>query len=857
VGLRDIAVWVGVAVSVVFTALPERADAQTVRSAYAVADEMASHVASLFDWPPFAALRVVPPSLRESWRDQLTMAAEQARALEERLLASVLIEVLEAAHSFDQCNLKAGLVDAGGCYPAWLRYHMGWAVDPQEVHKRAVRTARLGVPGGFGASETNRRPRHHAGQLIPNLLESIQRTDAQLRSSAAPLIPFDADYDSVAIRFSPGPPIAAYLGSDRMGRPFLQIDTAAARTWGDDELRRILSHEVWPGHHLVASTARTRIHPILQGARWLGFSEGWATYAEVLMSTPVLGHTVEPFVERQVAGLALLALTDVRIHSLGWSTDEAARALTESGGYSTAEAAAAVTTVQLNPGQQASYYVGYATFACLGMKWRRPGMRSNFVAFTGQCCSTAPSLLVWQKKSYWETPTRGQLMWTVHNRCQPQLAIACVRVSEDKTMSPTTFRSWRLGKRSSLGGRQTLSDLLGNLSIVFPVVGVLFAGCGEERPQRLSEITDSSGVEVVAHAISPDQLPVKEVQSPPVLSGGPGVPGSSSLFDVRGLALTEGGRVAVANNGSKSIIILDADHRVAAEFGREGVGPGEFTAVESVISVGDSLLVYDPSLRRITVFETDGRLVRTVDLADIVPQDGWSELLPLDRGLIVLGLGGLGGRRALGTFREPAEVRLVSGEGAMITSYGTFPGTEMVIAERLMGRLPFGAQLAGTTYANVLVVGEAEGPEIRYYDAAGEFIRVVRWRAKTRRISRDRFEEFLQFQLQDISPEQRAAARRQLESLPHADHAPPYLDLMATEQGEVWIGTYPGPEALLPTGARRSSRSWIVVAPDGGLRERVITPVGFKPLLLTSQRIYGVFEDDLGVESVRAYERVE
>lgn len=45
--------------------------------------------------------------------------------------------------------------------------------------------------------------------------------------------------------------------------------------------------------------------------------------------------------------------------------------------------------------------------------------------------------------------------------------------------------------------------------------------------------------------------------------------------------------------------------------GRRGAGPGEFRAVRSLVAVGDSLAVYDPDLRRLTWFGTDGRLKST------------------------------------------------------------------------------------------------------------------------------------------------------------------------------------------------------------------------------------------------------
>lgn len=380
---------------------------------------------------------------------------------------------------------------------------------------------------------------------------------------------------------------------------------------------------------------------------------------------------------------------------------------------------------------------------------------------------------------------------------------------------------------------------------------LLAAACAGESTQVSVERTDSAGVEIILNRLSPESLPLRQVAAEPVFGGEPTLDGPV-LVDVRGLARLGDGRIAVASNGTQSVVILDSDAQVVAEFGQEGEGPGEFASVESVISADDSLLVYDPSLRRLTVFSESGVLGRTIDLSTVAPPRGWSELLPMGDQFVVFGQGGFGDQREPGTFRSPTPARLVSRRGSVVAEYGPFPGVEMVITERLMGLLPFGAALSGTAYPDHLVVGTAEAPQVEYYQSSGALTRIVRWPDERREVSGERFEDFLAFQIQAVPEEQRAATRTRFETLPFSDEQPPYLDLLSTDQGEVWVGDYPGPEALLPEGPKEP-RTWIVIAPDGQLRERIRTPAGFEPLLLTDQRVYGVFTDELGVESVRAY----
>jgi hypothetical protein len=61
-----------------------------------------------------------------------------------------------------------------------------------------------------------------------------------------------------------------------------------------------------------------------------------------------------------------------------------------------------------------------------------------------------------------------------------------------------------------------------------------------------------------------------------------------------------------------------------------------------------------------------------------------------------------------------------------------------------------------------------------------------------------------------------------------------------------------GPEALRP---RRAipGRRWLVFGPDGALTAHVSTPEGFEPYAVREGRMWGVYTDEVDVESIRAY----
>lgn len=66
------------------------------------------------------------------------------------------------------------------------------------------------------------------------------------------------------------------------------------------------------------------------------------------------------------------------------------------------------------------------------------------------------------------------------------------------------------------------------------------------------------------------------------------------------------GRVYVADMLQPSVLVLSPEGRVLRRIGRSGSGPGEFRSLRDVqVLPGDSLLVYDPQLVRVSVFAPD------------------------------------------------------------------------------------------------------------------------------------------------------------------------------------------------------------------------------------------------------------
>jgi hypothetical protein len=91
------------------------------------------------------------------------------------------------------------------------------------------------------------------------------------------------------------------------------------------------------------------------------------------------------------------------------------------------------------------------------------------------------------------------------------------------------------------------------------------------------------------------------------------IDGQSQMFSsVQGIHVAANGTIFVRQPGDFAITAFSPSGALIRKFARKGSGPGEAQAITSSGLIGDSLWVADLSLRRITIFDLDGNVVRTI-----------------------------------------------------------------------------------------------------------------------------------------------------------------------------------------------------------------------------------------------------
>lgn len=377
-----------------------------------------------------------------------------------------------------------------------------------------------------------------------------------------------------------------------------------------------------------------------------------------------------------------------------------------------------------------------------------------------------------------------------------------------------------------------------------------------DRPAEVT-VTDSAGITIVVNG--PEQL---EAAAEWTLAPEPSLEittdegGDVVLFQVGLVVPLPDDRIAVGNGGSSEVLVFERSGALALRLGGDGDGPGEFRRIASVMELpGDSVGVYDGTHRRLSVFGPEGALGRDLAVRDVMPRSSYAKLLPLANGDLVLftGAGFVSGAAEGRPYRPESESVLIGPDGVLRASYGSFPGQELFQGQGLAGSPIFGAGTYTATLGDELIVGTAEAPEIRSYDPSGNLSRIVRWPDHDRRITPERWDTLFEATLAAVPPEQVPPNPREFFArIPVADEMPPYEVLIGSSDGHVWVGRYVISGPSVP-GIRPPARRWLVFDADGVLVATTATPEGFAPHAVQGGEVFGVFTDELGVESVRVY----
>jgi len=384
--------------------------------------------------------------------------------------------------------------------------------------------------------------------------------------------------------------------------------------------------------------------------------------------------------------------------------------------------------------------------------------------------------------------------------------------------------------------------------------------------------TDSAGIPIVT-AVAPQWGPgdAWTVDPEPLVEIGTvtGAP-EYQFSEVVGAVRLGNGSVVVADRGASELRGYDAAGSFAWVAGRFGEGPGEFESLDFVgRTVGDSLVSYDSSLMRVQLFDSRGRLARTLQAS--APAGEAARLgsvsdkaVGVVNGRLIVRFIDLGAGMETGIVRWPNE-RLVSvdlGTGET-RSLLVVPGTEAVVERRgeggySHGRYTFSRMPEYGSAGDRLAVIDTEAYLVRFVSPVdGSIERIVRREVEPQAATDAVFEAHLDGIIglfDDLPAEGERQVRQGWRDTPRAPLLPVLRSIHVDAAGNLWLAPYhivgadPPPFEI-----HASDGTWLgsVALPPG--LERAFIQYQTPYMEIGEDYILGVWMDDLDVQYVRMY----
>lgn len=332
-------------------------------------------------------------------------------------------------------------------------------------------------------------------------------------------------------------------------------------------------------------------------------------------------------------------------------------------------------------------------------------------------------------------------------------------------------------------------------------------------------------------------------------------PSGCILNRVRSVAIRPDSSIVIANTGNGEVCFVGVDGRLLRRVGRGGSGPGEYRDLHSAQLIhGDSILVVDLMLRRLSVLEPNGTYVRSVTLS--VPAAGLGSItrvVALADGSILVGFSEV-------TSMAPRPEPVFFGQqlfrygpgGDLAGPLGQFTESEHFVQEtaREFGGvaywdLAFGKRFVLAPLDSGFIGGDGAESALRQYDSRGEVIAVHRLPVPVRPVTREDITQYRRDVLARARPERRSAAEAMVEQMPYPKTLPVFNAVLADGRARIWV--------KVSTRASQEAEQWIVLNRETRTSAVFTGPSGFSLLAVAPSLACGVFRDDLDVESVRCF----
>jgi hypothetical protein len=336
----------------------------------------------------------------------------------------------------------------------------------------------------------------------------------------------------------------------------------------------------------------------------------------------------------------------------------------------------------------------------------------------------------------------------------------------------------------------------------------------------------------------------------PTVIVGDGSTPEQELTRVGGAFRFTDGSIVVSNRKPLELRVYDQFGKFIKRVGRAGSGPGEFRDIGSMQSLpGDSILTFDRSQRRISIFGPDGTHIRSATLSpsSMTGTLGlYSVLGAFTDGTFLAEGSGPGPARSEGIV-TPA-VRLARANAGLdsASAIGVFTGDDVLYERSANGGVRFWPPMFGRTTKYLLAgrgfyLAHNARYEIRRYSELGKLESLIRVIGESHPLSERDLDTVID-SIAERSAVNRDVVRREIS---HYQTSPAYGPVLLDAEGNIWAREYAAPGHDRPR--------WDVFGPDGGLLAIAETPRNAPVLSIGADYLIVLDRNVDGLERVLLY----
>ena len=401
------------------------------------------------------------------------------------------------------------------------------------------------------------------------------------------------------------------------------------------------------------------------------------------------------------------------------------------------------------------------------------------------------------------------------------------------------------------------------IAVLPTTLALMATGCEEAGPVG-SAVRDSAGITIVENTAPAwnEETSWRLSETPVVTIGVVEGDAAYELFRSRGAARLTDGRIVIATGGTHELRFYTLSGEHLRNVGGEGSGPGEFQLLTMMRRfIGDSLMTYDLSLQRISVFDSEGMHIRDVNLATegrLLPtiagrfSDG-SYLGQLTKPL----MGPNTPELTPGMIRDSVTALRVGATGATFDTIGTFP-SRMMQVERisLAGNtvaLPFSIHFSPEAILAIdgdgMIVGTSEVYEVRFYSVDGSLRRIVRKQYVPLPVTQADVDAAVAHEIETAPRNLPDEALDLLDKMRAPTSMPAYRSFLTDAEGNLWVEEYRRVGDEIPR--------WSVFDLEGRWLGLVTGPERLRVMDIGADYVLGIATDDMDVEQARMYRLVK